>query len=66
MKGAPTPVTAFFATAPKVAAMALFARVVHDAFGGAVGDWQQIVALLRSCRCSWAPSPRSGSATSSG
>jgi NADH-quinone oxidoreductase subunit N len=39
-------VTAFFATAPKMAAMALFARVVHDAFGGAVGDWQQILALL--------------------
>lgn len=45
-EGAPTPVTAFFATAPKVAAMALFARVLHDAFGGAVGDWQQIIALL--------------------
>ena len=45
-EGAPTPVTAFFATAPKVAAMALFARLLHDAFGQAVGDWQQIVALL--------------------
>ena len=45
-EGSPTPVTAFFATAPKVAAIALFARVVHDAFGGVVGDWQQIVALL--------------------
>jgi len=45
-EGSPTPVTAFFATAPKVAAMALFARVVHDAFGGVVGDWQQIVAVL--------------------
>ncbi|MEQ6248335.1 NADH-quinone oxidoreductase subunit NuoN [Sulfitobacter sp. HNIBRBA3233] len=45
-EGSPTPVTAFFATAPKVAAMALFARVLHDAFGGAVGDWQQIIALL--------------------
>jgi len=45
-EGSPTPVTAFFATAPKVAAMALFARVLHDAFGQAVGDWQQIVALL--------------------
>ncbi len=45
-EGSPTPVTAFFATAPKVAAMGLFARVVHDAFGGAVGDWQQILALL--------------------
>ncbi|GIT92928.1 NADH-quinone oxidoreductase subunit N [Jannaschia pagri] len=45
-EGSPTPVTAFFATAPKVAAMGMFARVVHDAFGGVVGDWQQIVALL--------------------
>ena len=45
-EGSPTPVTTFFATAPKVAAMAMFARVVHDAFGGIVSDWQQIVALL--------------------
>jgi len=45
-EGSPTPVTAFFATAPKAAAMALFARLVYDAFGGVVGDWSQIVALL--------------------
>jgi NADH-quinone oxidoreductase subunit N len=45
-EGAPTPVTAFFATAPKIAAMALFARVAHDAFGGATRDWGQIVAFL--------------------
>ncbi|MGB0968861.1 MAG: NADH-quinone oxidoreductase subunit NuoN, partial [Halocynthiibacter sp.] len=45
-EGSPTPVTAFFATAPKVAAMGLFARVLHDAFGGASGDWSQIIALL--------------------
>ncbi len=45
-EGSPTPVTAFFATAPKVAAMGLFARVVHDAYGGIVGDWQQIIVLL--------------------
>ncbi|PIE08867.1 MAG: NADH-quinone oxidoreductase subunit NuoN [Rhodobacterales bacterium] len=45
-EGAPTPVTAFFATAPKLAAMGLFARVMFDAFGGAVGDWSQIVALM--------------------
>jgi NADH-quinone oxidoreductase subunit N len=45
-EGAPTAITALFATAPKVAAIALFARVVHDAFGGAVGEWQQIVAAL--------------------
>ncbi|WP_370401777.1 NADH-quinone oxidoreductase subunit NuoN [Sulfitobacter sp. JB4-11] len=45
-EGSPTPITAFFATAPKMAAMALFARVLHDAFGNAVSDWQQIIALL--------------------
>jgi len=45
-EGAPTPVTAFFATAPKVAAIGLFARVLHDAFGNVVGDWQQIIAVL--------------------
>jgi NADH-quinone oxidoreductase subunit N len=45
-EGSPTPVTAFFATAPKMAAMGMFARVLHDAFGGVVADWQQILALL--------------------
>ena len=45
-QGAPTPVTAFLATAPKVAAMGLFARVMHDAFGGVVSDWSQVIALL--------------------
>ncbi|MGB3177198.1 MAG: NADH-quinone oxidoreductase subunit NuoN [Albidovulum sp.] len=45
-EGSPTPVTAFFATAPKVAAVALFARVMHDAFGTAVSDWSQVLALL--------------------
>lgn len=45
-EGAPTPVTAFFATAPKIAAIGLFARVLHDAFGGAVSDWSQVIALL--------------------
>ena len=45
-EGAPTPVTAFFATAPKVAAMALMTRVVIGAVGPAVGAWQQIVIFL--------------------
>ena len=45
-EGAPTPITAFFATAPKMAAMGLFARVLYDAFGGVISDWQQILALL--------------------
>ncbi|WP_298491894.1 NADH-quinone oxidoreductase subunit NuoN [uncultured Maritimibacter sp.] len=45
-EGAPTPVTALFATAPKLAAMGLFARVLFDAFGGVVADWQQIIAFI--------------------
>ncbi len=45
-EGAPTPITAFFATAPKVAAIMLFARVMHDAFGAAIQDWSQVVSLL--------------------
>ena len=45
-EGAPTPVTALLATAPKVAAMALIARVVHDAFGGIPGDWTQVLGAF--------------------
>jgi NADH-quinone oxidoreductase subunit N len=45
-EGAPTPVTTFFATAPKVAAMALMTRVVIDAMGPAVSAWQQIIIFL--------------------
>ena len=42
-EGAPTPVTAFFASAPKVAAVALAARVAVEAMGPAVDQWRQIV-----------------------
>lgn len=45
-EGAPTPVTTFFASAPKVAAMALMTRVVVDAMGPAIGAWQQIIIFL--------------------
>jgi NADH-quinone oxidoreductase subunit N len=45
-EGAPTPVTAFFASAPKLAAMALIVRVVIDAFEPIAPDWQQIVAFI--------------------
>ena len=45
-EGAPTPVTAFFAAAPKVAAMAMLIRVVHGAFEPAASDWQQIISFL--------------------
>ncbi|MGA0539338.1 NADH-quinone oxidoreductase subunit NuoN [Neotabrizicola sp. VNH66] len=45
-EGSPTPVTAFFATAPKVAAMALIGRVVLDAFGTIPSQWGQVLAAL--------------------
>jgi NADH-quinone oxidoreductase subunit N len=45
-EGAPTPVAAFFGTAPKVAAMGLMVRVTMEAFGGIRSDWQQIIIFL--------------------
>jgi len=45
-EGAPTPVTAFFATAPKVAALALFMRVMMGPFGDLVAQWQQIIVFI--------------------
>jgi NADH-quinone oxidoreductase subunit N len=45
-EGAPTPVTAFFAAAPKVAAVALFIRVAIGAFPGIVPQWQQIIVFI--------------------
>jgi NADH-quinone oxidoreductase subunit N len=48
-EGAPTPVTAFFAAAPKVAAMALFMRVALVSFAGVRPQWQQVVTALAIC-----------------
>ncbi len=45
-EGAPTPVTAFFATAPKVAAMAVFLRVAIEALPHVTHQWQQIIAFV--------------------
>ena len=45
-EGAPTPVTAFFAAAPKLAAMALIIRVVIGAFEPMAADWQQVIAFV--------------------
>ena len=42
-EGAPTPVTAFFASAPKVAALGLALRVAVEAMGAADDQWRQIV-----------------------
>ncbi|MEM8773063.1 MAG: NADH-quinone oxidoreductase subunit NuoN [Pseudomonadota bacterium] len=45
-EGAPTPVTAFFAAAPKLAGMALFARALMAAFPGVLLDWQPVIAII--------------------
>jgi len=45
-EGAPTPVTAFFAAAPKLAAMALTVRVLIAAFPAVTAEWRQIVVFL--------------------
>lgn len=45
-EGAPTPVTAFFATAPKVAGVALLTRICVEAFAMSTPDWQQIIAFM--------------------
>lgn len=45
-EGAPTPVTAFFAAAPKMAAIALLVRVTMGAFAPLTADWQQIIVFV--------------------
>ena len=45
-EGAPTPITAFFASAPKVAASALLIRVTIEAFGNQIAAWQQIIIVI--------------------
>ncbi len=45
-EGAPTPVTAFFAAAPKVAGIAIFVRATTVAFPGITHEWQQIVVFV--------------------
>ena len=45
-EGAPTPVVAFFAGAPKLAAMVLFARVLSEGFAGAAEQWRQVLVII--------------------
>ncbi|HEX8232181.1 MAG TPA: NADH-quinone oxidoreductase subunit NuoN [Caulobacteraceae bacterium] len=45
-EGAPTPIVAFFTTAPKLAAMVLFARTIAEAFPGATVQWQQVLIAI--------------------
>ncbi len=45
-EGAPTPVSMFFAVAPKMAALALFIRLMIAPFGPLVGEWRQVIVFL--------------------
>ena len=45
-QGAPTPVTAFFASAPKVAAFAMLIRIVQEAFPAVSSDWKQVIIAI--------------------
>ena len=45
-EGAPTPVVALFASAPKIAAMVLIIRVLVEGFGVAHGQWAQVIILI--------------------
>ena len=45
-EGSPTPVTGFFAAAPKLAAMAIIARLITVPFGEITGQWQQVIIVM--------------------
>ena len=45
-EGAPTPVSAFFSVAPKLAALALFIRIMISPFGPMIGEWRQVIVFL--------------------
>ena len=45
-EGSPTPVTAFFATVPKLAAIGVLLRVLFDCFGQIVESWQQVIIII--------------------
>jgi len=52
-EGAPTPVAAFFAAAPKVAAVALMARVLYEPFAAMADQWRQVVMALAAISMLW-------------
>jgi NADH-quinone oxidoreductase subunit N len=52
-EGAPTPITAFFSVAPKVAALALFLQVLAGPFAPLVGQWQQVLVLISVLSMGW-------------
>lgn len=52
-EGAPTPITAFFAAAPKVAAVTLMARVLYEPFAGLEDQWRQVIVALSAISMVW-------------
>ncbi|MDE2513195.1 MAG: NADH-quinone oxidoreductase subunit NuoN, partial [Alphaproteobacteria bacterium] len=52
-EGAPTPVTAFFSVAPKIAALTLFLRVMLQPFGSLSADWLQIIWAISFASMAW-------------
>ncbi len=52
-EGAPTPIVAFFAAAPKLAAMVLIARALIQAFPGAIDQWRQVVIAIAALSMLW-------------
>ncbi|MBI3438601.1 MAG: NADH-quinone oxidoreductase subunit NuoN [Proteobacteria bacterium] len=52
-EGAPTPVTAFFAAAPKVAAVALMMRILYEPFANIADQWRQVVVALSAISMMW-------------
>jgi NADH-quinone oxidoreductase subunit N len=52
-EGAPTPVTAFFATGPKLAALALFTRFLLEPMNGLSSEWHQVVVFIAVASMLW-------------
>jgi NADH-quinone oxidoreductase subunit N len=52
-EGAPTPITAFFSVAPKVAGLALFLRVLYGPFGPMLAEWQQVIVAISIASMAW-------------
>ncbi|MSO97792.1 MAG: NADH-quinone oxidoreductase subunit NuoN [Rhodospirillaceae bacterium] len=52
-EGAPTPITAFFSVAPKVAALSLFLQVLAGPFAPLIGQWQQVLVFVSVMSMGW-------------
>jgi len=52
-EGAPTPITAFFSIAPKIAGLCLFLRVLVGPFAGMIEQWQQVIILISILSMIW-------------